>query len=172
MKQAMQDTPTRLETLTVQIAVALLIGLSVVGLVMNGVSWADFDRIWGNLGDRVVGPMHFRVILQPTMAAIKAARDGYKDAKAGKGTFVVDLFNEPSKRRANINEALLATSQIILLGLAMDIIYQVVFEESFYPFEAVLVAVLLAFVPYVLLRGVFGRAIGWWLGGHPTRPGK
>jgi hypothetical protein len=116
--------------------------------------------------------MHFRVILQPFMAALKAARDGYKDAKLGRTAFGVHLVSEPSARKADVNEALVATSQIILLGLAMDTIYQIVIDQSFYPFEAVVVAILLAFLPYVILRGPFRRLAGWWLGRQSQGGGK
>jgi hypothetical protein len=39
----------------------------------------------------------------------------------------------------------------------MDGIYQVVVLKTFYPGEAVLVAILLAFVPYLFLRGTIAR---------------
>ena len=34
-----------------------------------------------------------------------------------------------------------------------------------------LVAILLAFIPYVLLRGPFCHIVRWWHGGGATRPG-
>ncbi len=46
-----------------------------------------------------------------------------------------------------------ATARIILLGLAMDVIYQYLVFKTFYPAEALVVALLLAFVPYLLIRG-------------------
>lgn len=161
----MSETYTSRESLTVQIAIALLVGFTAAGLVLNGLpNGADLNRIWGNLGNRVLGPMHFRIFLQPFMGAIKAARDGYNDAKLGRKAFAVHLASGPEARKADVKEAMVATSQIILLGLAMDTIYQIVIDGSFYPFEAVLVAILLAFLPYVILRGPFRRIAGWWLG--------
>jgi hypothetical protein len=44
----------------------------------------------------------------------------------------------------------------------MDIIYQTIVFRTFFPFEAVLFALALAFVPYVLLRGLFARGIRRW----------
>ena len=41
-------------------------------------------RVWMNLGDRVGGPMTFRIILQPTMAALLALLAGLKDAREGR----------------------------------------------------------------------------------------
>jgi hypothetical protein len=55
-----------------------------------------------------------------------------------------------------------ATALIILLGLVIDGIYQAIEVNSFHPAEAVIIALLLAFVPYLLLRGLFARAARWW----------
>jgi hypothetical protein len=39
----------------------------------------------------------------------------------------------------------------------MDSAYQLIVLDRFYPGEAVIVAILLAFIPYVLLRGPIAR---------------
>jgi hypothetical protein len=45
----------------------------------------------------------------------------------------------------------------------MDVIYQLIVLKTFYPVEALIIAVVLAFVPYVLLRGISARiARRWW----------
>ena len=49
-----------------------------------------------------------------------------------------------------------------LRGVVMDIIYQLVFLGEFFPAEAAIVAVLLAFVPYALLRGPIARVARHW----------
>ena len=43
--------------------------------------------------------------------------------------------------------------QVFLLAIVMDAIYQLMVIRKFYPGEAVLVAVILAIVPYLLIRG-------------------
>jgi hypothetical protein len=53
-----------------------------------------------------------------------------------------------------------ATARIILLGLAMDVIYQVIVLKTFYPNEALVIALLLAFVPYLIIRGLVVR-VAW-----------
>jgi hypothetical protein len=54
---------------------------------------------------------------------------------------------------------LTATARIILLGLTMDLIYQLLEFKTFYPNQAVVVALLLAVVPYLLIRGPVTRII-------------
>jgi hypothetical protein len=62
---------------------------------------------------------------------------------------------------------LTATARIILLGLAMDVIYQYLVFKTFYPAEALVVALLLAFVPYLLIRGPAMRIVRWRRGAAP-----
>jgi len=53
-----------------------------------------------------------------------------------------------------LDEGLNATARIILFALVMDTVYQIVVLQRFYPNEALIIAVLLAFVPYVIIREV------------------
>jgi hypothetical protein len=52
-----------------------------------------------------------------------------------------------------------ATARIIALGLVMDVIYQAIVFKTFYPDQALVVALVLAFVPYVIIRGVTRRIL-------------
>jgi len=59
--------------------------------------------------------------------------------------------------------------RILLLGVAMDVIYQVRVYGGFrYPLEAFVLAVVLGFIPYLILRGPFNRLAGHWMRRHPT----
>ncbi len=102
--------------------------------------------------------MAFRFILQPVMAAIAAVRDGLHDARSGRAPFFWTMLRNPPERMGRLREGLNATARIILLGLVMDSIYQILVLKRFYPNEAVIVALLLAFVPYAILRGLVTRA--------------
>jgi hypothetical protein len=53
---------------------------------------------------------------------------------------------------------------VILLGVAMDAIYQFMAFRSFYPVEMLIVVFALAFVPYLLARGPADRIARWWHG--------
>jgi hypothetical protein len=144
----------------------LVVGLMVV-FVIGGLLWYGFSaevrtRLWQNLFERPGGPMVFRFFLQPTMAALAAWRDGLSDARAGHTPFFEGALRDPAQRTVRLNEALVATARIILLGLVMDGIYQAIEFNSFHPAEAVIIALVLAFLPYLLLRGLFARAARWW----------
>ena len=98
------------------------------------------------------------------MGAIAAWRAGLVDARTGRSPFLWGAITDPAERRARFDEALVATSRIILLGLVMDTIYQAIVFRMFFPGEAVIFALALAFLPYVILRGLFARGARWWFG--------
>jgi hypothetical protein len=160
----MNRTPPRTQVVLARLVVALSISLVVIGLALYGFSGDVRMRIWQNLLDRPGGPMVFRFVLQPIMATIAALRDGIGDARAGRAPFLWTVLTDPTKRVGLLDEALIATSRIILLGLVMDSIYQFIEFDAFHPAEAVIIGLLLAFVPYVLLRGLVTRIARRWVG--------
>jgi hypothetical protein len=107
--------------------------------------------------------MTFRFVLQPVMAVIAALHDGIADARAGRTPYVWALITGSHHRVERLNEGLVATARILLLGFGMDAVYQATVLKTFYPGEMVAVAVLLAFVPYLLLRGPIARVARWWM---------
>jgi hypothetical protein len=147
-----------------RLVVVLMVAFVVVGFAQYGFSAEVRSRIWQNLLERSSGPMTFRFILQPVMAAITAFLDGVKDARTGRAPFLEAILTEPAKRAGRLQEAVIATARIILLGLIIDAIYQFIEFKSFHPAEAVIIALLLAFVPYVALRGIISRIARWWIG--------
>jgi len=149
-----------------RLVVVLMVAFVVVGLVQYeyGSSAEVLARVWQNLLERSSGPMTFRFILQPIMATIAAFHDGIKDARSGRAPFLETVLTNPAKRAGRLQEAVIATARILLLGLIMDAIYQFSEFKTFYPAEAVIIALLLAFVPYVALRGTISRIARWWIG--------
>jgi hypothetical protein len=151
--------------LLAKLVIAVAIMLIVAGALWHGVSIEIFNRIWHDLVARADAPMRFRFILQPLMAAIVASLDGFKDARTGRSPYFWTMLGKPHERVGRLREGLNATARIILLGLAMDVVYQVLVLHTFYPGEALIVALLLAFVPYVAIRGPVSRIARRWRGG-------
>jgi hypothetical protein len=157
------DEPQKLGLLARLVVVSIL-ALIVVGVVWHGVSIPIFQRIWHDLVARPDARMRFRFILQPLMVAIVAIRDGLNDARTGSSPYFWTMLSDPRERTRRLNEGLNATARIILLGLLMDAIYQGIVLRRFYPAEAVIVALLFAFVPYVIMRGPAARIARRWMG--------
>jgi hypothetical protein len=151
-----------------KLVIVLAIMLIAIGLLWHGVTWETFPRAWRNMIGRESGPLSFRLILQPAMAAIVAVHDGLKDARAGRSPYlwtVVGFWgvaHTRGERIERLREGLIATSRIILLGVVMDAIYQFLEFPTFYPVGALLIALLLAFIPYLLIRGPVTRIARWW----------
>lgn len=128
-----------------------------------------FQRFWTDLVARTDGPMTFRFFLQPTMAFIAALHDGIKDAKAGRAPYFQRLIHgDSAARKIAFREGFTAVTRVLLLGAGMDAIYQYKMYSQgqqyfpFYPTEALVIVLLLAFVPYLLLRGPIKRVAKWW----------
>ena len=51
----------------------------------------------------------------------------------------------------------------MLLGISMDVIYQFKALDRFYPVEALMMAILLAVIPYFIFRWIVERVASWWL---------
>ena len=106
--------------------------------------------------------MTFRFILQPAMAGLAALRDGISDARLGRQPFLWAAVRGTQPRGALIWSAIISTARIVILAIMMDAVYQWLVLKSFYPREAVVIALLLAFIPYLLLRGPIGRVARRW----------
>lgn len=148
--------------LLARLAVLLITVFIVLGIASYGLSTEVLGRIWRNMLDRPAGPMTFRFVLQPSMAGIAALYDGIKDAREGRSPYLWTVLTDPAKRIGRLGEGTIATARVVLLGLAMDTIYQHLVFDTFHPAEAAIISVLLAFLPYVLLRGPFSRLAVWW----------
>ncbi len=116
-----------------------------------------FSRILEDLVGRVSGPMQFRLILQPVMAAIFAIRSGLRDAKEEKPPYFWALFTDPAHRRDMLHDGWKSVGRVFILAIVLDVIYQFIVFRLFYPLEAFLVAAILALVPYLLIRGPVNR---------------
>jgi hypothetical protein len=116
-------------------------------------------RLAGNMVNRVSGPMKFRLLLQPTMAALLAIRSGLRDARAGKPPYFWTIATDPTARAELLKDGWKSVGKVFVLALALDVVYQIVELRFVYPGEAIIVALLLAIVPYLVLRGLVTRLV-------------
>jgi hypothetical protein len=155
----------RWKLLLARFVVALMALFVIGGVAWYGVAPETVGRVWQNLVDRPGGPMLFRFFLQPTMAMVAALIAGIRDARLGRPPFWVAVLRHPELRVGCLNEATVATSRIMLLGLIMDGIYQFIEFDAFHPVEAVVITLVLAFLPYLVLRGLVTRIARRSVGG-------
>ena len=116
-------------------------------------------RMLMNVSDRVGGPMTFRIILQPLMASLLAIRAGMKDAQTGRPPYFWTILTDPNQRGDLVREGWKSVARVFFLAIIMDVIYQVIVLNWVYPGEVLLIAILLAVVPYLLIRGPVNRLV-------------
>jgi hypothetical protein len=121
------------------------------------------DEMWTRLGhdmvDRVSGPMKFRLVLQPTMAAIFAIRSGLEDARLAKSPYFWALLSDPAQRDEMLKNGWKSVGKVFVLALLLDVVYQIIVSRFVYPGEVFIVAFVLAILPYVILRGLVTRLV-------------
>ena len=115
------------------------------------------SRLWADLIARPGGPLEFRFLVQPLIAALLAVRDGMLDARTGRSPYAWTLLHDPVLRRERLREGVKATLRVVLIGVAIDAFYQFKVHGTVYPGEALGIALLLGFVPYLLIRGPTDR---------------
>jgi hypothetical protein len=94
----MTDTaPARL-TVLARLVIALVTLLCVAGVVWHGATFATMRRMLRGLADRPRGPMGFRFVLQPAMAAAIATITGLQDARHGRLPYPAALLRRPQPR--------------------------------------------------------------------------
>jgi len=125
---------------------------------LRRVSLLDFvGSYWHELVARPAGPMGFRFLLQPVMASILAIRDGIKDAKLNRSPYFWTIATDQTRRKKRLVEGIHAVSRVLILAAAMDILYQLLELDGLRPLETVFIAILLAYVPYLIVRGPTAR---------------
>lgn len=112
--------------------------------------WLRFVR---NLLGRFDGPLHFRIIVQPTMAAIFGIYGGIKDGRAGKPAYLWSMLLNSTHRKELMREAWKRVGRVFIFAIVLDVVYQLYEQRSLYPGETLVVAFVLAIVPYFIVRG-------------------
>jgi hypothetical protein len=121
----------------------------------------DVNDMWLRLGSdligRVSGPMKFRLYMQPAMAAVLATLSRLRDVKAHLPPFFWAIGTVAGER---MDQGWLEKHRrgLYCRGRAGRR-YQLIQLHFVYPGEALIVAFILAIVPYVLLRGLVNRLI-------------
>ena len=112
---------------------------------------------WVELLGRTSGPLHLRLVIQPVVACVLAVAAGIGDAKAGRPAFLWAALTDPSERGYLLKDGWSDIMKLFTAACALDVVYQILALHAFRPIQMVVVASLLAVVPYTLLRGPIAR---------------
>jgi hypothetical protein len=128
-----------------------------------------FTRAWHEILARPTGPMAFRFYLQPLVAVALAVRDGVRDAHSGRRAYFWSLLSDKPHRRERLREGWRSVGKVFIFAYVLDTIYQIFVLKGLRPVEGLIVATLLALVPYVIFRGPANR-IARRIGHFGSRP--
>ena len=116
-----------------------------------------WTQLVGGIIERTTGPLHFRMFLQPLMGVVLAVIAGLKDAKAGNPPYFWALLTSPAHRREMLKNGWKSVGKLFVIAWLLDIAYQFIVTRSIYPGGAILVAIVLAIIPYLIVRGLVTR---------------
>lgn len=114
---------------------------------------------WEGIVARLDGPLHFRFIMQPSMASILAIIDGVKDAKKGKPPYFWAVIVTPGHRKELIKDGWKSICKVSILAMLLEGVYQVMTHQLDFRGYVLVAAFSLAVVPYLLLRGPTNRLV-------------
>ena len=111
-----------------------------------------FERAFVNMIGRRDGVMNFRLIIQPLLAIFFAVRAGLRDSKASYAPFFWNYAHNKENRRLLVKQGWSDIGKVFIMAFVLDVTYQFIAIKNFYPGEAVLTALLLALLPYLIFR--------------------
>jgi len=110
---------------------------------------------------RADGPLHFRLVVMPTVVTILAIRAHVRDVKEGNPIFFGAFVTSPTERRRLFRSGLKDFGRVFIIACVLDTVYQLMALRSFHPGQMLIVAVVCAIVPYFLVRGPILRLAHW-----------
>jgi hypothetical protein len=119
----------------------------------------DFiSQNWDHLIGRIGGPLSFRLIIQPLMAAYFGVRAGLRDARDGHPPFGWHLVTTKlGNRRQLIRDGWKDIGKLFIVAVIIDVIYEIYVLRWVYPVQSLIAASVLALPCYILVRGLTNR---------------
>ena len=119
-------------------------------------------RAWEMLIGRHEGPLQFRLVVQPLIAAFFAVRAGLREASRGEPPFLWTFLTQPGQRPDLKSAIWKDVGKVFAMAIVIDTIYELYVFHWVYPLQALIVAVVLAFLPYLLICGPVNRIGQRW----------
>lgn len=122
------------------------------------------SRGWEHLIARVGGPLTFRLIVQPAVAVFLAIRSGQRDAREGRSAYFWVVVWDPAQRPYLLRHGWKDVGKLLIVAIVLDLSYQLIVLHWVYPVQLLIVATVLALVPYLVVRGLANRIAARTLG--------
>lgn len=114
---------------------------------------------WDMIIGRGAGPFHLRLIMQPVVASLLGIRAGRADAGHDRPPYFWSVFkaNDHYDRRTLLRDGWGDVKKVFLIAIALDVVYGLIEFRWVYPLQTLIVAVVLAMIPYLIFRGLANR---------------
>jgi hypothetical protein len=114
---------------------------------------------WDMVVGRGSGPFHLRLIIQPVVATLLGIRAGRRDARKGRPPYAWAVLNadDTYDRRALLRDGWGDVGKVYTIAIVLDVVYGLIAFHWVYPIQTLLVATVLALVPYLIFRGLANR---------------
>jgi hypothetical protein len=154
---------TRSSVLTAIVIALLIIAtpFAVWEFILTGELYILSHRFGQDFIARLHGPGRLRFILQPTIATILGARDGIRDARAGRLPFLSALILSKANRGDLLRGALASVRDLVAVAILLDIISQFLIFRMVHPGAAVILGPVLIAAPYAVSRALSNRISHW-----------
>jgi hypothetical protein len=107
---------------------------------------------------RFSGPLNFRLLIQPLVAAFLGFRAGLRDAREGLPPFGWELLTTRRKNRSQLVQgAWRNIGRLFIAAIIIDVVSEIYVLHWVYPLQALIVATVLAVPTYVAGRGWTNR---------------
>jgi hypothetical protein len=123
------------------------------------------DSLWQGIAETLTGRGQMRLVLQPTMAIIIGLRMGITDAKLGEPPFIWRLATAHDRRQV-ARDAFRKVLIPFCIAIALDGVLQYLTRGYVRPLAAVIVGLMLIFVPFAISRALTNRI---YRQRHPAR---
>jgi hypothetical protein len=101
--------------------------------------------------------MHLRLLLQPIMVTILSVKAGLKDAKLGHPPYFIGALLHKEERKRLLKTGWKAIGKVIVVAIVLDVVYQLIVFHTVYIVQTLIVAIFLAVIPYIIIRGAVTR---------------
>ena len=144
-----------IEMLAVAVIVATVVIMAVTrgtndgpGVLRSRLGDAHRSRRWA---------VHLSSGYPATVAAIFAIRAGWRDAREGRPPYLWSVFTHAATRRDLLRQGWADVGKVFIVAVVLDLTYELFAYRWVYPGQALIVAAVLAFIPYLLIRGPVNR---------------
>jgi hypothetical protein len=162
-------------TLTLAVLTVMVLVISVPDSLRDDFKHHDlyvFSRSFiQDIPKRLSGPGRFRLILQPLVASILGIRSGLVDVRLGRPPYLSALLFRRGHRRELLRNTFLALTNLLLMGILLDSLFQWLIYGISHPGAALIVGPTLIAVPYALARELAHRS-RTLQSGNTTRKGE